>query len=169
MNGYVYSVVCVAAACGIVCIVSPEGVRSGIKKHLKLVCSLCLLSVLISPIAELMDGMSHIIDGGGESIFGEVDKTELRESYESIYDKYIDGGYGDNVGQAAKEMLYEKFGIPEEECRIQVEFADKNGDGVREPFRMVVILSGRSMFREPESIRSFLTESFDCQCECAIE
>ena len=167
MNAYIYSIVCMAAACGIVCIIAPTGVRTGLKKHLKLVCAFCLLCVLVNPIVSFLDNLRETFEEYSLSWGG--DNGELRDSYESLYDKYIDGGYGESIGKVAKEMLLERFGMPENECRITVQFDDENGDGAREPKKIVVILSGASVFRDPTPIREFLSESFECICECALE
>ena len=166
MNGYIYSVVCIAAACGITLALTGER----IKKHVKLVCSLCLLCVMINPVFSLINGLKEIFDEDISGIVGEDgEKNELRENYESIFDSYLEGGYGNNVGQAVKDCLYEKYGIPKEECRVMVEFTDKNSDGVREPSRITVVLSKGSVFRDPSEIKSFIEGLFECACRCAIE
>ena len=169
MNGYIYSIVCISAAVGIACVIAPEGTRGGIKKHLKLACSLCLLCVLIGPVAGFINNVRDILSNGKDTIMNGLDQEELRDSYESIYDKYLESDYGENVGQAVKSSLSERFGIPEDECRVNVEFADKNGDGVKEPSKITVIFSGRSMFRDPKEIKSFVSELFGCECVCAVD
>lgn len=170
VNGYIYSIVCIAAAGGIVCIAAPEGVQSGIKKHLKLVCALCLLSVMIAPVSKFINNVRDFFESDGSDIFGEAGgEDELRGTYESIYNKYLEGGYSDNVGAAVKDILYERLGIAKESCQINVEFADKDGDGTREPSKITVILTGSEIFRDPDPIKSLVSEVFECDCECAID
>ncbi len=165
MSGYVYSIVCIAAAGGIVCIISPD---SAIKKHLKLVCALCLLCVMIAPISNFINNIRDFFDTDGSQIFGETDEG-VRDTYESIYDRYLEGGYSDNIGETVKDILYEKTGISKENCRVNVQFSDKNGDGVREPSKITVILSGSDIFRDPEQINALIAGIFGCECECAID
>lgn len=169
MNGYIYSIVCIAAAVGIVCVIAPDGTKSGIKKHLKLVCSLCLLCVLISPVASFINNVRNFLSDGRDAIMDGLNRDELQGSYESIYDKYFEGNYGENVGQAVKRSLSERFGIPESECRVNVGFADNNGDGVKEPSKVTVILGGRSVLRDPKEIKSFVSELLGCECVCAVD
>ncbi len=167
MNGYIYSIVCVAAAGGIVCIVTPD---KGIKKHIKFVCALCLISVLIAPISGFISGIKDFFEGEGEEIFGSIgEEGELRDKYESIYNKYFEGGYGENIGQAVKDSLYEKFGIENDKCRINVVLSDNDGDGVKEPSKITVILNGDAIFKDPTPIKRFISELFKCECKCAIE
>ena len=166
MSGYVYSIVCVAAGLGIVGIMSPSGAGSGLKKHLKLVCALFLLCVLISPLADFIDTVKELFpDGGTEN--GELDREALRESYESIYDSYLEGGYGESLEVVIKKMLSERFGIPKEECRALIDFSEE--DGVKVPKRITLIFKGGAVFRDPKEIKKFVSETFGCECRCAAE
>ena len=169
MSDYIYSIVCVSAAIGIVCVIVPDGTRGGMKKHLRLVCSFCLLCVLVGPVAVFINNMGDILLNGRDAIIEGIDREDLREGYESIYDEYLEGNYGENVGQAVKRSLYEKFGIPENECRVRVDFADENSDGIKEPSKITVIFSGRSIFRDPKEIKVFVSELFGCECVCAVD
>ena len=166
MNGYIYSIVCIAAAGGIVCILSPS---SGIKKHLRLVCALCLLCVMISPVSNFLNSIRDFFDGEGSELFETDENGELRDTYESIYNKYLEGGYSDNVGEAVKDILYENLGVSKENCRVSVQFADKNGDGVREPTKITVILSGKEVLRDPSTVKELVSNVFECDCVCAID
>ena len=167
MNGYIYSIVCIAAAGGIVSIISPN---SAIKKHLKLLCALCLLCVMIAPVSNFINGVRDFFETDGSEIFGSSDtESELRDKYENIYNKYLEGGYSDNVGEAVKDILYENLGVAKENCRVNVNFSDKDGDGVREPSKITVILSGKEIFRDPETVKKLISDIFKCECECAID
>ena len=163
MSGYVYSIVCIAAAGGIVCVVSPD---SGIKKHLKLVCALCLLCVMIAPTSNFINSLRDVFDIDGTGLLGESD-GEVRDAYESIYNRYLEGGYSDNIGEAVKDVLYEKMGVSKENCRMLVQLSEK--DGVREIRKITVILSGANVFKDPDQIKNTVFETFGCECECAIE
>ena len=167
MSGYVYSIVCVSAAIGIACALSPDGVGGGLKKHMKLVCALCFLCVLIGPLLGVLDSVKDTFEDIGAGLDGEDE--ELRREYEMIYNEYIEGGYGDNIETAVKELLSLRLGISSENVRANVRFEDKNGDGVKEIGKITVILSGKEIFRNPAEIKACITETFDCECDCAIE
>ena len=48
-------------------------------------------------------------------------------------------------------------------------FGDENGDGVKEPREITVILSKGAVFSDPSKIKSFVGEIFQCRCRCALE
>lgn len=155
-----------AALGGAALIISPDGVRSGIKKHMKLICSLCLLCVMISPVSELIEGIKNI--GNGNANVG-GDESGLHSMYESIYEGNIEEGFGDGIGEKVKERLLSEFSIPKDQCRVEISFADNDGDGFREPYRITVILSGGAVFKDPRSIEARISEIFACKCVCAVE
>ena len=165
MRAYIYSVVCVAAIGGIALMVSPDGMRSGIKKHMRLICSLCMLCVMISPVSELLNGIRDIGDEIGDS--GEEDR--LHGIYESIYEEKNEEVYRDSIGKTVKDQLYENLSVPSDECRVSVEFSDTDGDGIREPRKITVILSGGSIFKDPRRVEALVSKKFGCECVCAIE
>ena len=167
MREYLYSIVCFTCATGLVLILAPDGVRQGLKKHVKFIGALCLICILIKPTTELLDALDSFGDNGFSGIID--DESKLYDKYEEIYQNYLDGGYGENIGDAVKDSLYERFQIEKKHCRILTEFADRNGDGIREPKKITVILSGSAKFKEPESIKCFVSELFDCEAVVAIE
>jgi hypothetical protein len=169
MTEYVFSIVLFSIASGIVLILVPEGTRQGLKKHLKLITSLCLICILISPMAKLMETISSFDGGDINGIFGTDTEGELYDKYNEIYQNYLDGGYGENIGEAVKEALYKRFGIAKENARVLTEFSDKNGDGVREPRKITIVLSGSAIVKEPDSIKKFVSEVFECDTAVAIE
>ena len=165
MRTYIYSIVCMAAVGGIVLIVSPDGIRSGIKKHMRLICSLCMLCVMISPIGEILNGINDI----GNKINDSDEDEQLHGIYESIYESKSDEGYNESIGKSVKAELNKKMSVPEKECRVSVEFSDTDQDGFREPRKITVILSGSSVFMNPRQVERFVAEKFGCECVCAIE
>ena len=154
-----------AAMGGIVLAASPEGVKSGIKKHMRLICSLCILCVMISPLTELIPGIKDI----GEGLEGAGDSGGLQGFYESIYEQSSGDGIAEAVGSAVKSQLCESFSIPQSEIRVGVELGDDDGDGFREPTKITVILSGMAIFNDPRPIEKLIRERFGCECACAIE
>ena len=169
LKTYVYSVVSFSLALGILLLLVPDGVRQGLKKHVKFIGVLCLLCVLINPATALIESLEELLSGDPSIIFGEPREDELYAKYEDIYQSYLDGSYGENVGDAVKDSLFEKFGIKKESCRVLTELSDNDGDGVRTPQKITVVLSGADRFRDPEAIKEFVAEVFGCDSAVALE
>ena len=163
---YIFSVVCMAALGGIVMMVAPEGVRTGLKKHVKLICSLCLLCVMIDPVSQIIGSMKDLEIKPPDGMDGE---DELQSIYESIYEGKVESELSNGVGELVKEKLFEKFSIAKESCRVEVAFKDNDGDGMREPSKITVILHGTSIFKDPRVIEEYISGLVGCECICAIE
>ena len=156
LREYVFSIVCFSSAAGIALILVPEGTRQGLKKHLKLLSVLCLICLLINPMAELIQTLSSLDVEDLSGIFDTDSEGELYDKYDEIYQSYLDGGYGENIGEAVKDVLHGRFDIKKDNCRVLTEFADKNGDG-------------EEKLKEPDSIKTFISELFECDVSVAIE
>ncbi len=164
---YVYGIVILSAAMSVIFALTPEGRGQGLKKHVRLISSICLLCVLIEPATELIDRLSAM----GEDISGSISDSEngLYERYDSIYENYLDGKYGENIGQAVKDALYEKFGIKNENCRVSTEFHYSEKDSVKIPRKITAVLSGRAVYVDPIAVKDFISELFGCEAEVALE
>ena len=125
-----------------------------------------MLCIMINPINELLGMIENIGDLGG-NIGGE--KNELESMYESIYEGNFESNYIGNIGGSVKEKLSDEFSIPQSECRVEVSFDDANGDGLREPKIITVILNGGSIFRDPRKIEEYISKLYNCKCVCAVE
>ena len=167
MKEYVYSIVCLAAAGGLACLLSPEGSGGGLKKHVKLISSVCLLCVLVSPLTGIMADLSDWLSGiSAEEIVG---SEELESSYEKSYFDNLRSIYGDDLEGAVCHFLKQELGIPEDECRAIVELGNEGGEDAYAPRRITVVLSGRSILRDPSMVKRVVSKAFECECLCAIE
>ena len=168
MREYVVSVVSFSSALGLVLLIVPDGVRSGLKKHVRLIGALCLICLLISPASKLLDAFDKLSLGDISGLVGNPVSDGLYDKYEEIYNDYVNGSYGENVGDAVKDALFERFSIKRDNCRVMVDLFD-NGDGISEPSKITVVLSGEGILSDPEKIKLFVSELFSCECAVAIE
>lgn len=169
MREYVYSIVSLSSAVGVILMLAPDGVRQGLKKHIKFISALCLVCVLINPVSEFLYTFDDLLHSDHLEFIGGVNEGELYEKYDEIYQSYLEGSYGENIGGAVKDALSEKYGIKKENCRVLTEFYDNDRDGIREPKKITVVLSGLDRFRDPEMIKRFLSDIFNCDVAVAIE
>lgn len=169
MREYIFAIVCFSFAVGALLLISPDGIRSGLKKHLRLIGSFALICIIIQPASSFLDKIDELSKGDFSGIFEAPQESELYEDYDRIYQDYLEGGYGQNLGSAVKDSLFEKFEIKKENVRVLVEFHEPDGSGIKKPKKITVILSDEAKYKDPEEIKSFVSSVFECQSEVAVE
>ena len=160
MTNYLYALLLVSLAAAIAGILSPEGERGGILKHVRLLSSLLLVFVIILP---LKTGFSDLVSlGEGEFPFPEwieapdsEDQSELQEQLDRLSQEYF--------GQTLTERLEGQFSIASGEVRCIVRW---NGTT---PTLVTVVLSGKAIWKDPEAIEAFVSGLVGCECQTAIE
>ena len=145
-------------------ILSPQGEKNGIEKHMKLLLSLFLICVLIAPLHSMIDGLRALAEGEIELPF--VDGIG-EDDYQTKLDSALDSASTAYFAEMLAETLQEKFEIPENEIRCSVTWEKR--DGELKPIRITAILSGGSIWKDPQPIEDFVVSLLGCPCETAVE
>ena len=145
-------------------ILTPEGTRGGLGKHVKLLTSLFLVCVLIAPLADLIRGLRSLTDGvdppSAPPLQGEDDyRQEMESALQDASASYFT--------QMLTQMLESEFGIRTGEVRCNVTW--KREEDSLSPTRVCVILSGSAIWKDPSAIENFVSELLGCECVSAIE
>ena len=164
MKAYFLSLIAASMIAALVGILSPNGEKGGIAKHMKLLTSLFLVCVLISPLKETLTGLRAWLDGD----FG-LPGVEIPEedSYKQQMDEALQGASTTYFTQMLTQMLEQQFSIATGEVRCNVQWQIESG--TLTPVRVTVILSGKAIWRDPEKIETFVQELLGCECVSAIE
>lgn len=153
MAEYVVLLISTCALVGAVCAVSPRGA----KKHVRLLCSLCLLCIIVSPLASIE----------AEDIFGDIgiyeEGAETDSVYSEIYSNTVRAVNEDRISSALKEILVRDLSLDAESLSVSVR-TEENG-GVISVTEVSVGLSGKNILAEPESIIGYVEEMLECKCE----
>ncbi len=164
MNGYIYSIVAVATAIGIAMMIAPNS--EGMKKYVRLIASVCILCVVIDPTVKLIEAIN---DFNGEIGFLPSDESgELYDKYDGIYQNYLDGKYGENIGDAVKDAVFKRFGIKKENIKVSVSFLYDTQTNLKTPKRITLIISGSAILTDPDELKKFVGELFECEAEVAV-
>ena len=164
MKAYFLSLIAAAMIAALVGILTPGGEKGGIAKHVKLLTSLFLVCVLISPLKETLVGLRAWLDGGLE--LPNLENPE-EDSYKQQMDEALQGASTAYFTQMLTQMLEQRFSIATGEVRCSVQWQSENGS--LSPVRVTVILSGKAIWRDPEAIERFVEELLGCECVSAIE
>ena len=156
MAEYLMSVIGAALVGGVMVSVLPEGSSGGLKKYMGFIVSLCVLSVVISPVTDALEAVSGFFDGGLREW---VEKSEL--DYESEYYKYLESYGKENAEEGISALICREFSIDQDDCHVSALVRENEGNLVLDEIR--VILSGRAIFKNPYEIEKYLTDAFECE------
>lgn len=165
MKTYLITLVSASLFATLVGILSPSGDKGGISKHMKLLTSLFLVCVLISPLQDAIKGLHTILDGSAELPW--LEESQDENLYEQEMNEALEGASTSYFTQMLTQMLETQFAIATGDVRCQVQWKTENE--TLTPVRVTVILSGRAIWKDPQKIENFVSELLGCECVSAIE
>ena len=129
----------------------------GHKKHLRLLCGLCMIALLISPLPSYLE---H-----AEENWLALDE-ETGENAEDIYDEIYHQALSDanvlQIEKTTKNLIIQEFSIPSEDFSISVFVA--NEDGLVLLKNATISLSGKAILTDPREIVRVVEEYLGCPC-----
>ncbi len=150
MKEYLLCILTLAIACTLVTALSPEGEGGGLKRHVGMICALCLLCVVLKPI----------INFNWDFDFSDIEQSD-REEYESIFENTVNESLSQGKAQGIYDVLSGKFGIEREECYVSVQL-DRDG----KPERVFIRLFGSAVWKNTNEIKEYISRL--CKCETVI-
>ena len=163
MKEYLISLLAAAPVLAIVGILSPEGVRSGLSKHLRLIAALVWICILIAPLSNLIIGWKDWQNG--DFSFGTEQNDQ--SDYQSVLDEALESHSTAYFCDMLTQTLEERFSIAKGELRCHVAWA-KNGDELR-PEKVTLFLSGNAVWMSPAEMEDYVTDLLGCECVTVIE
>ncbi len=163
MKNYLITIISASICVGIYNIISPQ--FHGIQKYSKMIGMLIVMCVMISPVKELLNTFDK---NGFENIKDNILDSEdtSKEEYNDIFKDYLNRFSVDEIKRKIKDILYQKFEIPEDECEISV--FTKYDEGLKIS-SIQILLSGKSIFKNPYTIEKHFGELLDCTCQVLIK
>lgn len=148
--------VCIISAA--VRVIAPDG---AMKKYIDVLCSLCVIAVVISPISSL------IADVGG--IYGMLDIDDVYEDadYEEIYKGYILEMNTENASAVLGEELCRHLGVKEGSLTVALSVT-KTEDTVSVNGATVTVGAG-AVTADPDEIKAYVAERVGCECQIIYE
>ena len=164
MKNYLITIITVSICIGIFNVISPS--FKGIEKYSKMIGMLVVLLVIISPIKEFL------------SVFGEDSLNEIKDNlinadddnpnkYDEIFSDYLASFSIDELNNAIKNILNDKFSIPGNECDVSITAEYREGKLC--PTHIQILLSGKSIFKNPYEIEEYFLALLECSCTVLIK
>ena len=164
MKNYLLTLIAASLVAVLIGILSPDGERGGIAKHMKLLTSLFLVCVLISPLQSGIVGLQKLMNG--ELSLPELDSTQQEDHLQQMED-ILNGASVNYFCDMLTETLEQNFSIENGSVRCLVEW-EQTGETLT-PTRVTVVLSGKAIWKDPRQIEAFVSELLGCDCVTAIE
>ncbi len=160
MKSYLYALLLVSLATALAGMLSPDGEKGGMGKHLRLLSSLLLICVLILP---LRDGIAYLVSWSqGELQIPGLEASEP-DDYRDQMQENLDLASRDYFSQMLTKTLEQEFSITPGELRCIVRWEEET------PTRITVVLSGSAIWKDPQAIEDYVEALLGCPCQSAIE
>ena len=160
MKQYILSVMLVGLIGSVVSILAPEG---GLREHVRLAVGIVTVAVCLLPLTGLVWELKEI---NIEEIIGESDNS-AEQKYEEIFNSEFKNAESESLKEGIKNLLFEKYGIKEDECQVYVRIVEVDG-GKRRLERIFINLYGQAIFKNTSEIEEYLGELFDCEVVIAV-
>lgn len=163
MSKYLLSVILTSISIGLCDILVPK--HNGIDKLVKFIGMLIILIVSITPVTETI---AEIDEGVFEGIKNNlsVKQESYLDEYNGILEEYLKNYSLDKIQEYIKEILKEKYSIPSDECTVQINTEQLDGELSIANIR--ILLSGNSIFKNPYKIESDISSIFNSECQVLI-
>ena len=166
MTGYFWGLLAFALCCAAVELLTPSGEGGGVAGHIKWMSALCLLCVLITPIAKAFSEGGDLIGRLGAAIDdwlaeGERTQDEYDEYWQEQYEQ-LDIRYAES---AVCSMIQQRFEISPQELQVELQVDEQKTriTAVR------VGLSGRAVWLNTHEIEAYIEQALGCECTTYIK
>lgn len=128
----------------------------GVKAALRLMTSLAVLLVIISPLSRLVRGNYSI---SLDALAGDSDAA-LQEKYQTVFENAVAEGSEALLMEGVSDFLAAEFDIDREDAAIKVSFT---AEGALQAIS--VTLRGGALLKNPDEIEKSLKEWLGCEVE----
>lgn len=161
MREYLLMLIGASLLVAILAILAPP---KGLARSLRLLSSLFLICVLLSPLLDILTELARWSAGEAELPWEEaLEVPDYRQQLEEA----LNTASMNYVADLLTRQLEEQFEIPTGDVRCRIEW--KTDDGKLLPSSVTVLLSGRGIWKDTAAIESWVSTLLDCPCESALE
>lgn len=154
MREYLTSLLSVSLLGGLLTMLSPEG---DLKKYVRLLCSLCLLCAMVSPLFSAFAEGELSLD----HLWEQMEPSESLD-YDEIYHQSLQSGNRENAKNIVKRRVLSEFELSDDALDVEVFFDIKNEQYSLEEIR--VILHPKAIFVDPQTLSEWINETYSCPC-----
>ena len=160
MKEYIVSLITAALVAALIGVLSPEGEGGGLSRHMRLLCTLFLLCVIVAPLGGALGTLS---DALGDTLAPPDANGGSAEDYQAQLDEALSSAAKPYFAELLIKSIEKEFSIPTGEVRCAIRWGEES------PERISIILSGSAIWQDPAPIEQFVRETIGCECVSAIE
>lgn len=164
MKEFLHSIIIAAIAISLFNQLLPIG--RGFEKYARFVGMLVLATLVLSPVINMIKGFDKDFFIDIRDDIADIENGGNNE-YSELLNGYLTEYSTEQFKLGIKEILLNNYGIPEEECEILID--TKIDSGQLRVDKMQILLSGRSIFKNPYEIECYFTELVGCECSVLIK
>lgn len=131
------------------------------KKYTRLVCTLCLLCVILKPLPEILG--SEIIPMLSSDLLFEEKGDGEEELYQEIYNNTVRDASAQRIAEGLHAMIAKDIGLPAESFEVKVEIDDSGGYITVK--KVSVLIKEGAVTKDPHKIVAYLETMLECKCE----
>lgn len=164
MKNYLITVITISICVGIYNVISPN--FRGVEKYSRVIGMLVVLCVIITPLKNFMNAFD---EGELDNIKNSIIDTENGEigEYDEIFKNYLNSFSVEELKGEIRNILLREFEIPPDDCEITV--FTNNQEGSLQASHLQILLSGKSIFKNPYTIEEYFENLLKCNCQVLIK
>jgi hypothetical protein len=155
MKEYLIALFCVCCAAAVVKAISPEGAT---KKHIELICSVCIISAMALPLSNVISGITDI-----KSLFG--DNEALVDNYDEIYKSHLLNEGIKSAEDAISRDVCKSVDVPDGAIKIRL-YLNENGEEVSSA---TAIVGKDAVTADPKLIKDYVKSTLGAECEIVYD
>ncbi len=160
MKEFILTLVGACLFCGLAEILSPDGNSGEIKKHIRLISSLCVLCIMAAPAVSFA---RQLREYNINDIIFVFDGDEYENKYDEICNESITAYTAQELEGRCGELISEKLGLSSESFDITVD-ADCAGESITVSSASVTLYP-EAITQNPREISSLVENLLGCECE----
>ncbi len=152
MKEYIISLISLSLFAAAVLAIAP----SSQERYTRLLCALCLICVMVSPVVSFIESFKGIELGSL------TDGVETEQDHERLFLDSISKMSADQLSQELSRRVSSEFGIAPSELGFSVGYRTENGAMTVE--RIDLRLSGAALLHDPYEIEEYLSRLTGVSC-----
>ena len=160
MSNYLLTIVGGTLLVAVLTLLAPNAALAG---RIRMICSLFLICVLLSPIQHLLtkigEWTSHAGNAPWEDATGSLSEELLQNTLDEASKAYVQ--------QILCERLEDTFSIPSGDLRCEILW--KKGEDGELPQQVTVFLTGNGIWKDTRAIEAYVSELLNCTCSTVLE